>query len=316
MTTMQKQFVNLLFDNLDEIAKVSTAGGQRAKLLGLLFEKNRGKLKSELIDTKQFTEDNNENVLYINEIRIGPFRGFNYCEIITFDKKYTFMYGPNGSGKSSFCEGLEYALLGNIEEADAKRIELTAYATNSQSGKFVEPVLYYLDANGQKQTIRRNPVKYRFSFIEKNRIDGFARISATTSKNQQDRIANLFGLDQFNDFINGFTDNFDGRYLPLENLKKKEFDKGLEELKLKKERIKEIKDRIEKYKQESLEIIKGIDDSGRLDTLEKCKLFLSGDDGNSGLINSLHEQKNTPIPNLINERILESLLLDIENKRN
>jgi DNA repair exonuclease SbcCD ATPase subunit len=58
----------------------------------------------------------------ITEMKIGPFRGFATNESFTFDKKYTFMYGPNGSGKSSFCEGLEYALLGGIEEADAKRI--------------------------------------------------------------------------------------------------------------------------------------------------------------------------------------------------
>ncbi|MBN2259854.1 MAG: AAA family ATPase [Clostridiales bacterium] len=30
------------------------------------------------------------------------------------------MYGPNGSGKSSFCEGLELALFGDVEEARGK----------------------------------------------------------------------------------------------------------------------------------------------------------------------------------------------------
>ncbi|MGF3860388.1 AAA family ATPase [Salmonella enterica] len=31
------------------------------------------------------------------------------------------IYGPNGTGKSSFCEALEYTLLGNVAEAESKR---------------------------------------------------------------------------------------------------------------------------------------------------------------------------------------------------
>ena len=34
-------------------------------------------------------------------------------------------------------------------------------------------------------------------FIEKNRIDGFARIAATTAKDQLNRISTLFGMDKW-----------------------------------------------------------------------------------------------------------------------
>lgn len=37
------------------------------------------------------------------------------------------------------CEGLEYALLGEVEEAGAKRIVARTYLANLHAGRFVEP---------------------------------------------------------------------------------------------------------------------------------------------------------------------------------
>lgn len=55
----------------------------------------------------------------------------------------------------------------------------------------------------------KNPLVYEFCFIEKNRIEKFARISASTHSSKVSIIAELFGLDDFNEFVKNFTDNFE-----------------------------------------------------------------------------------------------------------
>jgi recombinational DNA repair ATPase RecF len=59
----------------------------------------------------------------LRNMTIGPFRGFRTPEPFDLQKRIILFYGPNGSGKTSFCEGLEYGLLGSVEEAETKRID-------------------------------------------------------------------------------------------------------------------------------------------------------------------------------------------------
>ncbi len=138
----------------------------------------------------------------------GPFRGFASQEKFLFDEECTIAYGPNGSGKSSFFEALELALLGEIEEANAKRIRVDDYIVNEQSKQRSRPIVKGSDVDGTEMEISPSPVLYRFCFVEKNRIEKFARISATTEHEQIARIAALFGLDDFNRFVNEFTTRF------------------------------------------------------------------------------------------------------------
>lgn len=58
----------------------------------------------------------------LRRLTLGPFRGFRTPESFDLDKQIILFYGSNGSGKTSLCEALEYALLGDVEEAGLKRI--------------------------------------------------------------------------------------------------------------------------------------------------------------------------------------------------
>ena len=66
----------------------------------------------------------------LRTMTIGPFRGFRTPEPFDLQKRVILFYGPNGSGKTSFCEGLEYGLLGSVEEAETKRIDGRTYLAN------------------------------------------------------------------------------------------------------------------------------------------------------------------------------------------
>ncbi|WP_180993734.1 AAA family ATPase [Aeromonas veronii] len=77
----------------------------------------------------------------LHSMRLGPFRGFRNQVEFELNQQLTLVYGPNGSGKSSLCEALEYALLGAVDEAEAKRIQLPTYLRNIHEGRFVAPEL-------------------------------------------------------------------------------------------------------------------------------------------------------------------------------
>jgi hypothetical protein len=59
------------------------------------------------------------------------------------------------------------------------------------------------------QNTQSNEEIYRFCFIEKNRLDDFARIAARTPGDQRQLIATLFGVEQFSEFVRGFNPSLD-----------------------------------------------------------------------------------------------------------
>ncbi|HEK1400767.1 TPA: AAA family ATPase, partial [Pseudomonas aeruginosa] len=128
----------------------------------------------------------------------------------TFDLSHdiTLVYGANGTGKSSFCEALEVAMLGSISEAQAKRVDQRTYCNNARLRRHVAPVLSSTAA-GEAQAVQPDEAEYRFCFIEKNRLDDFARIAARTPSDQRQLIATLFGVDQFSEFVRGFNPSLD-----------------------------------------------------------------------------------------------------------
>ncbi len=286
----EKKLLNVLVANFDEIYNLGTAGGQRAKKLGQIIEKTGSTQGTDIPVNVTLSGSKSDFVKTICEMKIGPFRGFNIEETFIFDKKYTFMYGPNGSGKSSFCEGLEYALLGGIEESQAKRITIANYIKNAQSGTGQRPIIYGIKEDNSKYEVTENQSAYRFSFIEKNRIEAFARISATTPKDQLTRISSLFGLDSFNDFVNGFTDEFDDRYIKLVNSKQTEFDEESKKQETSKTRLIEIDEMIAKIPEEVKPLIEEIGNNQIKDITILIK-YLSGEDGSSGIIGELQQTK-------------------------
>lgn len=120
----QKKLLNTFITHFDTLAPLGTAGGKRAKMISKLIQAQHATFCATLPDINLNQTTTSERANRITELEIGPFRGFTSKEKFILNKKYAFLYGPNGSGKSSFCDGLEYALLGDIKEAAAKRITL------------------------------------------------------------------------------------------------------------------------------------------------------------------------------------------------
>lgn len=144
----------------------------------------------------------------LHHLEVGPFRGFMRQERFDLTHDITLVYGANGTGKSSFCEALEVAMLGSISEAQAKRVDQRTYCNNARLRRHIAPVLSSRAAD-EPQAVQPDEAEYRFCFIEKNRLDDFARIAARTPGDQRQLIATLFGVDQFSDFVRGFNPSLD-----------------------------------------------------------------------------------------------------------
>jgi len=144
----------------------------------------------------------------LHQLEVGPFRGFMRQETFDLSHDITLVYGANGTGKSSFCEALELAMLGSISEAQAKRVDQRTYCNNARLRRHVAPTLFYKAAD-EAQTVQPDEAEYRFCFIEKNRLDDFARIAARTPGEQRQLIATLFGVEQFSEFVRGFNPSVD-----------------------------------------------------------------------------------------------------------
>jgi len=144
----------------------------------------------------------------LHRLEVGPFRGFMRQEIFDLTHDITLIYGANGTGKSSFFEALEIAMLGSISEAQLKRVEQRLYCNNARIGRHDAPVLLAGEAQAP-QPVQSDESEYRFCFIEKNRLDDFARIAARTPGDQRQLIATLFGVEQFSEFVRGFNPSLD-----------------------------------------------------------------------------------------------------------
>lgn len=306
LNNIDKKLLNLLVTNFDVLTDLSTAGGKRAKKINELIQMHHNSLSTEFPNIETYQTDSSKNSVRISSFEIGPFRGFETNELFEFKKKYTFIYGPNGSGKSSFCEGLEYALLGEIEEASSKRIRLEDYIENAQKSESKLPIAYCINETGLKEKISQNQAFYRFAFLEKNRIDGFARLTSTTANVQKDRIATLFGLDAFSEFVDGFTEKIE-KYFTLENEKETEYSKELsiyEGLKMRSGEIdKELKSNLEKLN----ELVKTILPEGE-HTVEELRKFLNGEDGSSGILLEITSQRTEKISEDLDDEGLDLLL--------
>ncbi|AEQ94734.1 ATPase [Xanthomonas oryzae] len=99
-------------------------------------------------------------------------------------------------------------MLGSISEAQVKRVDQRTYCDNARLRRHVAPVLSTRAAE-QALAVQPDEAEYRFCFIEKNRLDDFARIAARTPGDQRQLIATLFGVDQFSDFVRGFNPRLD-----------------------------------------------------------------------------------------------------------
>lgn len=204
-----RMMANLTLANFDAVAATARQHNNRSQLLARLARQNLANTSADLPDLPDAAAHGQWPWLRLSSLTLGPFRGFREPQTFDLRKRVVLCYGPNGSGKSSLCEALEYALRGAVEEAGSKRIEQRDYLANIHAGRFDNPTLIATDAEGGEIQVSADEDAFRFFFVEKNRIDNFSRIAATSPGRKTDLIATLFGMDQFNDFASHFNESMD-----------------------------------------------------------------------------------------------------------
>lgn len=213
-----RKFANLVLANFDEVDGTVRQRNQRAIYLVELARRLLTVTPDTCPDLEPEAEAANWPWRRLRHLTLGPFRGFPTAEDFDLQRRIVLFYGPNGTGKSSVCEGLEYALLGAVQEADSKRINERTYLSNLHAGRFEPPALTATDHENREVPVASNLETFRFCFVEKNRIDAFSRIAARPATSRTELIAALFGMDDFNGFVNHFNESVDSQ-LVLENTK-------------------------------------------------------------------------------------------------
>jgi len=204
-----KRLVNIVHEKLADLIPLNTAGRRRSKTLAPYAIERWEQVTSELPTYDVIPSSVEHPWTKLHQLNVGPFRGFVFEEIFDLQKQITLVYGANGAGKSSLCEALEFSLLGEVSEADVKRIQGEAYFRNAWAGNYVSPVLVASSSEGTLVNVNPNEELFRFCFVEKNRIDAFSRLASRTPAEKTKLIATLFGIDQFSDFVRGFNDELD-----------------------------------------------------------------------------------------------------------
>ncbi|MGY1424822.1 AAA family ATPase [Lysobacter sp. A289] len=206
-----KRIARIVQDNLDALIPTVNNGGQRATVLTPMLRRDLDNTPDAIEPAQVDAAAAQLPWTRLKKLKVGPFRGFRREEEFDLSHNIVLVQGPNGSGKSSLCEALEFALLGYVEEASAKRIEdLGQYFNNIHEGRYVAPQLLATGgANGVP--VAPNAELLRFAIVEKNRIEGFARLAARTPAQAGALIATLFGLDGFNTFVGNFTASVDNQ---------------------------------------------------------------------------------------------------------
>ncbi|QUM81697.1 AAA family ATPase [Moritella sp. 5] len=196
----EKEIANLIFTNFDAVSSKGVAAGSRGKYVSSLILNTPMKPFTSL---RKEDLKNRKKITRLKNLSIKGFRGFTECKDFDLSKQYSFIYGPNGTGKSSICEALEYKLTGKIHEAKSKRFNDNVYTKNiKELDTNVSLVVEYSDGSVSESIA--SP-ENEFMFIERNRIEGFARVSSYTNSEKQSRLSLLFGLDEFNKFCTGFS---------------------------------------------------------------------------------------------------------------
>lgn len=261
LSEFELRLAKILLLNYGEIEATSYHRGVRQKKIARLIELNKDRiLELPLRESKDFSQ---EKIQILTRLSVKSFRGFQTDQSFLFGNRFTFVYGRNGTGKSSFVDAIEYSLMGDIQEAKYKRINIDEYIKNIYTGDGVSPHLYGMSSDGTEVKISSDTEKYNFSVIERNRIDNFSRMSAETNSVQQQRLAALVGLDSWDTFINAFSKEIE-TYLSYENEQVSEIEAAKKDLQASKNSLAAsehtvdaskavIKNILKEFKQENLE---------------------------------------------------------------
>lgn len=216
-TDSVRKVANIVSAHFDELLPLTTHQGQRIRKMVEICQTNWGSIATTIPPMVAQEVTQVVPLSRLKNLAVGPFRGFARQEVFDLNSRLVLIYGPNGTGKSSFCEALEYTLLGNVAEADSKRFrDQNEYLRNAFVNALVAPSLVACDIQGNDIVIAPNESAFRFCFVEKNRIDSFSRIAAQAPAKQTELIATLFGLEAFTEFVRNFTSEIGGQYIDLQ----------------------------------------------------------------------------------------------------
>lgn len=126
-----------------------------------------------------------------------------------------------------------------------------------------------------------SPNSYHFCFIEKNRIDGFARISANTPSNQTQLLSVLLGLEDFNSYVSGFTENIEN-YINIneqDGVKHKELAQKTRETELDRTNVEKNMNELSKLSSEKERLIT---ESKLKMTFHELDIYIHGDETKKG----------------------------------
>lgn len=254
VSTAMCKVANLVLENLDVLRPLTTNQGQRIKKLVEIAQEQWQDLRVDIYAEANDVHDGAALFNQLASLQVGPFRGFSRSENFDLHSPLVLIYGPNGTGKTSFCEALEFGLLGSVVEAECKRISPQDYLKNAFINRYVPPVIEVIDDQGEIHPVCPNETKNRFCFVEKNRIDSFSRIAAQLPAKQSELISTLFGLDSFTDFVRNFTAEIDERYIDLVGSKNQQLVQKQQSLAAAHQRINENTEALSKLNQEEVEL--------------------------------------------------------------
>nr|MBC8393783.1 AAA family ATPase [Deltaproteobacteria bacterium] len=288
-----RKIANLVLEHFDPLTPLTTSQGQRIKKIVQLAQTGWPSISADIQPIPEQETEQTSSISQLKSLSLGPFRGFAKQEDFDLASQLVLIYGPNGTGKSSFCEALEFALLGNVAEAESKRFRNQQdYLKNAHTNSFVQPDLMGIDNGGNDVPISANEALYRFCFVEKNRIDNFARIAAQAPSKQTELISTLFGLDAFMDFVKNFTDTMDDRYIDLEGAKAKELKEKRQELTGSQEQLKTNTEELNTLGEEEKTLAKQYHEGCAFPQMIQ---ELNGDGETPGLIQKLEDDLQKPI---------------------
>lgn len=288
-----RKVANLVLQHFNDLLPLTTAQGHRVQKLVELAQANWEAVSADIQPIPAQPAVTSNPIRQLISLRVGPFRGFAKPEDFDLASSLVLIYGPNGSGKSSFCEALEYGLLGSVAEAESKRFrEQDDYLINAHTNTVTAPVIKVTDSQGQEAVLQANEAAYRFCFVEKNRIDSFSRIAAQTPAKQTELISTLFGLDSFSEFVRNFSAEIDDRYIDLIGAKAKVLAIKRQSLAGSEQQRKTSTEELGKLDAEEIALAsqyrKGI-------TFAQMVIELLGDKKNAGLIKTIESELQQPL---------------------
>lgn len=199
----------------------------------------------------------------LKKINIVNFRGFQANDNgngrkIDFNEKATLFFAPNGGGKTSFCESLEWALTGDTSERTSRQIEpMGNYFQNTDKS---EPNFSTTKLTLTDETVSIPNLIFDRCFLEKNRIEKFAKLAIQPSSKLQEILGELFGFSDVIDFFKEFGQDLSPTDNEKNRVEHKNWRIWLDWSNKKIEQEKSVEDAQEEEKSASVELNKLIGD--------------------------------------------------------